>query len=199
MYLGDADAPQTAANQEQVAAGKFTSLFRWLGMWRRVAYWWLTGSDRTSGWSTYATSYVDRVMDTYYGSNRAAPATDDIRRFSERSASIEYDGSWRQAASAAYAGGAVRYSTVAGARAVFAFTGSRIAWVGPTGPTRGKARITVDGRYVKTIDLYRSIFTARRTVYSTSWDEPGRHTLEIEVVGGGSHPMVAIDELLVTD
>ena len=42
------NAKQTPANQEKVAAGKFTSLYRSLGSWRRVAYWWLTGSKRTT-------------------------------------------------------------------------------------------------------------------------------------------------------
>ena len=41
----------TPANQEMVAPAKFTSLYSWLGSWRRVAYWWLTGSiaDRAAG------------------------------------------------------------------------------------------------------------------------------------------------------
>ena len=47
-YLGNANAKQTPANQEKVAAGKFRSLYRGLDSWRRVAYWWLTGSSRTS-------------------------------------------------------------------------------------------------------------------------------------------------------
>ena len=61
-YLGNASAKPTPANQEIVAAGKFRALYSRLGSWRRVAYWWLTGSSRTTGWSTYATRYVDKVM-----------------------------------------------------------------------------------------------------------------------------------------
>ena len=37
----------TPANQEIVAAAKFRALYARLGSWRRVAYWWLTGSSRT--------------------------------------------------------------------------------------------------------------------------------------------------------
>ena len=72
-YLGNSSARQTPANQEIVAAGKFRSLYRGLESWRRVAYWWLTGSSRTTGWSTYATRYVSKVM-TIYRSAAAQPS-----------------------------------------------------------------------------------------------------------------------------
>ena len=72
QYLGNATPSRRPANQEKVAAGKMTSLYRWLGNWKRVAYWWLTGSSRTTGWSTYAKRYVAKVMRIYY----AAGGTD---------------------------------------------------------------------------------------------------------------------------
>ena len=65
---------QTPANQEKVAAGKMTSLYHWLGSWRRVAYWWLTGSSKSTGWSTYAKRYVAKVMDRYKAQRPEATA-----------------------------------------------------------------------------------------------------------------------------
>jgi len=63
-YLGDASADQTPSNQEKVAYGRIRDLYRWLGSWKRVAYWWLTG--RTEGnekrWSSYARGYVKNIM-----------------------------------------------------------------------------------------------------------------------------------------
>jgi hypothetical protein len=201
LYLGNPYAAQTPANQEFVAAAKFRALFRWLDYWRRVAYWWLTGSDRTSGWSTFATNYVNKVMTYYYASSGSVTTTAETstHRYSEASARIAYSGSWRTASYAGYAGGAVRYATTAKATATFVFTGHKVAWYGPVGPTRGKARISIDGVYVKTVDLYRSSFTARTLAFGRSWTAATRHTLEIEVVGTSGHPMVAIDELVVTD
>jgi hypothetical protein len=63
-YLGDARADQTPYNQEKVAYGKVRDLYRWLGSWKRVAYWWLTGrSDRNERrWSSYARRYVRNIM-----------------------------------------------------------------------------------------------------------------------------------------
>jgi hypothetical protein len=50
---------------------------------------------------------------------------------------------------------------------------------------------------VKTVDLYRSRFAARKAVFSKAWTDSARHTLVIEVVGTAGRPYVAIDELAV--
>jgi hypothetical protein len=199
-YLGDAGARQTPTNQEIVAAGKFRDLYRGLQSWRRVAYWWLTGSSRTTGWSTYATRYVNKVMAIYANTPEKAPAViQTAHRYSERSSKITYTGTWKMASHPAYAGDAARYSTTAGARASFGFTGSKVVWYGPVGPTRGKARILIDGTYVKTVNLYSAAFTARKAVFSKSWASAGAHTLVIEVLGTPGHPYVAIDGFTVVD
>ena len=63
-YLGDRWADQTPRNQELVARGKIAALHDWLGSWRRVAYWWLTGDTETNEqrWSDLAAGYVRNVM-----------------------------------------------------------------------------------------------------------------------------------------
>ena len=203
-YLGNANAKQTAANQEKVAAGKFTSLYKSLGSWKRVAYWWLTGSKRKTGWNAYTTRYVNRVMRLYKkaggvnfnggGGGRSEPAA---KRYSESSKLASYGGSWKTARHSAYAGDAVRYSTKAGSSVTFAFTGQRIRVYGPLGPTRGKAKVYIDGSYAKTINLYRGGFDARAKVFDAGWKSSGKHSIRIVVVGSKGHPMVAIDEFQV--
>lgn len=197
-YLGDANARPTAANQEKVAKAKMRSLYAWLGSWKRVSYWWLTGSSRTSSWSRMATSYVTRVMGYFGGEDQPRAETRRSARYSERSSTISYTGSWRPARHGAYAGGGVRYATADGATATITFTGSRVAWYGPVGPTRGKARILIDGVAVKTVDLKRASFQATTILYSASWKAAGRHTLSIEVIATPGGRLVAIDELVVT-
>ena len=63
-YLGSRQADQTPWNQERVAYGRLRDLYRTLGSWDRVAYWWLTGSNepRRKRWSAYAAGYVDSIM-----------------------------------------------------------------------------------------------------------------------------------------
>ena len=199
-YLGSPYAKPTPANQEIVAAAKFRALYSGLQSWRRVAYWWLTGSSRTYGWSYNATRYVNRVMGYYYSSTAVdiTAVVNPIRWYSETSAAITYAGSWRSASYWRYAGGAAKYATSAGATATFAFTGTRVTWYGPVGPTRGQAKVRIDGVSVGTVNLYSSSFTARRTVFSKGWATAGPHTLVIEVVGTAGHPYVAIDQFAVT-
>ena len=199
LYLGNPYAAQTPANQEFVAAAKFRALFRWLGYWRRVAYWWLTGSSKTGGWSTYAKRYVTKVMDRYRGgAGRGGVGPVAVRVLGERSSAIVYRGTWRTAHHRGYGGDAVRYAQSRGASATVRFTGRGIAWHGPTGPTRGKAKIYIDGRYVRTVDLRRASFDPRATVYRTTWSKVARHSLTIVVVGSKGHPMVAIDDFTIT-
>ncbi len=64
QYLGDPQADQTPYNQEKVAYGKLRDLYIWLGSWKRVAYWWLTGSSEQDEkqWSSYAKGYVRNIM-----------------------------------------------------------------------------------------------------------------------------------------
>lgn len=197
-YLGNSKAKQTPANQEKVAAGKLTALHRSLDSWRRVAYWWLTGSKKTSGWSTYATRYVNKVMRLYDKGGGSAATASDTKRFSEKSVAVTYEGTWKTAKHKGYTGDRVRYAKAAGAAATFTFTGSKVVWYGPMGPTRGKAKVFVDGTYVKTVNLHRGSFKARAKAFTYKWSASGQHTLRIEVVGTSGHPMVAIDEFVVT-
>lgn len=213
-YLGNANAKPTPANQEKVAAGKFRGLYKWLGSWRRVAYWWLTGSSRTTGWSPMARAYVNKVMRYYLTASPKMPKatgpgvgtkpkpkakpkpTVALHRYSEKSARISYAGTWKSARHDGYAGDAVRYATRAGSTATLTFTGKSVTWYGPVGPTRGKARVSIDGKLVKTVDLHRSGFIAHAAVFSKTLAK-GAHTLKIEVLGTARHPMVALDEFVV--
>ena len=63
-YLGKSYADPNPLNQELVVRGKVADLYAWLGSWRRVAYWWLTGSTETheAHWSATGKRYVDNVM-----------------------------------------------------------------------------------------------------------------------------------------
>jgi Transglycosylase-like domain len=200
-YLDDPNAAQSPANQETVAWAKVRDLYRGLDRWRRVAYWWLTGSSQRTGWSSYATAYVERVMDRFHARLDRTSRTPRPARhaYSEKSSLITYSGRWKSAEYPRYAGGAVAFSTMKGASASFTFTGSKVIWYGPVGPTRGKARVFIDGRLVRTVDLHASSFDPRRAVFRKRWSSSAEHTLTIVVAGTAGHPYVAIDRLVVVE
>jgi hypothetical protein len=96
QYLGDRRADQTPWNQEMVATGKLRDLYGWLGTWKRVAYWWLTGrTDRDERrWSGYARGYVENIM------RLRAQAPADAGDLPVRTSSRAGRGDWRLAAQA---------------------------------------------------------------------------------------------------
>lgn len=196
-YLGDSTLRPTAAAQERVARGRLTDLFERYRRWDLVAYWWLTGRDgrRTRPWSATATRYVTNVM-AVYERTRAMLARPGMR-VGDGNDTIRWSGRWAVARHGAYGGGTARYATRGGATATLTFTGRSVSWVGPVGPTRGRAWVLLDGRPLRQVSLAARSFVARRVLFEAVWPRAGRHTLSIRVIATPGRPVVAIDELIV--
>lgn len=114
---------------------------------------------------------------------------------SDSSSAIHWSSGWSYVSYSSYLGGRV-HSTARSASATITFSGSSVAWAGPVGPTRGKARVYIDGQLVTTVDLYRSAFSARRLVFARNVGD-GTHTLKIQALGTSGRPTVAVDELYI--
>ena len=119
----------------------------------------------------------------------------DVTRYDESAGQVEYTGRWRAAAGSGYVGGKVKYATARGAKASLKFTGRSVALIGPKGSTRGQAKIYIDGKYVKTINLYSRTYRSRQIVFAYNWAKAGTHRLSIVVQGTAGHPMVALDAI----
>jgi hypothetical protein len=182
-----------------------------------VAYWWLTGSTKPAEqWSAYARRYVDNVMALYgrtdwaqaptaaqaadgKGTVEAQPAAPaQPRHIGEDDSAIKWAGRWGNASHPGYAGGSVAWSTSRRASATLTFNGRSITWTGPVGPTRGAARVYLDGVLVASVNQYSRSYAPQRPLFTKDFGEIGEHTLKIVVVGTPGHPMVAIDELVVS-
>jgi len=209
LYLGSSTAPQTPTNQEIVAHRKVTALYNWLDAWSVVAHWWLTGSsERNSAlWSSFSRTYVQKVMSLMASAGgdtagdtaaRTVSSTAWIdrsdTRVADNASAIVYRSTWAVARYPDYSGTRAKYATRTGASATLAFNGKGIAWFGPVGPTRGTARVYIDGRAVATIDLRRSTSSARRLLFARAL-AAGAHTFRIVVTSSGRP--VAIDDLTI--
>jgi hypothetical protein len=115
----------------------------------------------------------------------------EVAGASERSAS--YTGRWQWQTGGSYLGGADRASKAAGATASYTFTANQVAWIAAKGPTRGSARISIDGVEVAAVSLWSATLQIRRVVYTRSWTSVGRHKITIRVAGTTRHPWVDID------
>ena len=118
------------------------------------------------------------------------------KALSDSSSAIHWSGSWSFASYASYLGQRVHSTSARGATSTLTFSGTAVAWAGPVGPTRGKARVFLDGALVTTVDLYRGSFVARDIVFATNVAD-GTHTLRIEALSTSGRPTVALDELYV--
>jgi subtilisin len=115
----------------------------------------------------------------------------------ETSGSIDRTGSWRSVSNSSYSRGTAIYARAAGATLTRTFTGRAVAWVSAVGPTRGSARVYVDGSLFTTVSQYRADSGYRKVVFQRRWASSGSHTVRIEVVGTSGHPRVDLDALVV--
>jgi hypothetical protein len=147
--------------------------------------------------SGYEYRYRVRARDGSGWTDWASGPEVAVVRYDDPSSAISYAGTWRSASGSGYIGRKVKYATARGARATLSFTGRSVAVVGPKGPTRGRANVYVDGRYVKTISLYSSSYRARQVIFVYNWSSSGAHRVKVVVSGTSGHPMVAIDALYI--
>jgi len=141
--------------------------------------------------STYR--YVVKAIDGAgnQGSWAYGPSFEPLLR--ESSSVVQFSGAWSTVSSANYSGGSTRYASASGASASYTFTGSGIGWVTAVGPTRGSARVYVDGVLKSTVSLYAPTAALRRIAYVLNWNTQGTHTIRIVVVGTAGHPRVDVD------
>jgi hypothetical protein len=128
-----------------------------------------------------------------WGSGAAARAS----VIQSSSSGISTTGTWTKLTTTNASGGATRYATAAGATFKYSFTGRSVAWLSRMSPTRGAARVYVDGTYVRTVDLKAPETAWRHVVFSRTWSTSGTHTLLIKVVGTSGRPAVDVDAVLV--
>ena len=115
----------------------------------------------------------------------------------DANARMSYQGRWTLATHPDYLGDTVRFSDASGASVSLTFAGSAVSWIGPVGPTRGGAKVYVDGQLVKFVHTHRRTFKPSRVLFTMTFDTIDTHTIEIKVVGTRRHPTVAIDAIAV--
>jgi hypothetical protein len=122
-----------------------------------------------------------------------AGSTFTLKAYQDASSSIKRVGTWTVSSNANFWGGTERRASDADASAKLTFTGRSFAWIGSTGPTRGSAKVYVDGTLVQTVSLQSSATSYRRVLVQLSWGASASRTIKVVVVGTAGHPRVNID------
>ena len=118
------------------------------------------------------------------------PTYDTVRVGADDSA-ISYAGPWT--AGVVEGIELVNFARKAGATATYTFTGRSVGFVTTKSRYRGRVRISVDGVYVTTRDLYAKHFKSRVVPFVWNWRSSGPHTLTVEVVGTTGRPRVDVE------
>jgi GH25 family lysozyme M1 (1,4-beta-N-acetylmuramidase) len=151
------------------------------------------------GYISSGGSLQPRARATDRKANTSAYASGKLTKaaiIQQTTAAMTWSGTWHSVASSAASGGSLKYATGKGASATFRFTGSSVAWVAATGPTRGSASVYVDGAYAGSVKLYSATAHSKQIVFARNWTANGTHTVKIVVAGSAGHPRVDIDAFL---
>lgn len=168
------------------------------GTWKSVK---LPSSKSTSVGLTVSTSvtHAFRVRATDR-SGRVGPwnsiGAQSMWRVSDGSSYLHWAGTWSLASKSSYLEGKLHASTDTDATVSLTFSGTGIAWVSPTGSGLGQGQVSIDGVYVKTVDLAAMSSASRKIVFATSLSN-GSHTIRIRVVGTSGRPKVDVDGFYV--
>jgi subtilisin family serine protease len=112
----------------------------------------------------------------------AAPAF-KVRAFQNGAKAIVQGGSWKTASNSKHYGGSVRHAKAAGRSQSLTATMQDVAIVAMRGPSKGIAKVFVDGVEVATIDLYSATKQFRQVVWAMDFGTAGTHTVELRVTG----------------
>jgi hypothetical protein len=124
--------------------------------------------------------------------------TSRLRAISQSIPAVHYHGSWTTVTSSTiWWGGTARSSSTAGSTVSYTFTGRSIAWVGVKAPTRGKARIYVDGALQGTVDLWLSTVHKQHLIWQKTWSTAASRTITIQVLGTVNRPRIDVDGFIV--
>ena len=101
----------------------------------------------------------------------------------QTSGSINWSGVTKTTSYPSYSGGSQRYLGAAGASASYTTSARSLSFVTTRGPSRGSARIYVDGVLQATVNLNASTTTYQFVAFSKTWSSVGTHTIKVVSVG----------------
>jgi hypothetical protein len=110
----------------------------------------------------------------------------------QTSTAVHFSGASSTTTSGVYSGGSERSLAAAGASASYTTTARSLSFVTTVGPTRGSARVYLDGVFQTTLDLNNPTTTYRYVAFSKVWSSVGTHTIKIVSVGS-PYPRIDID------
>lgn len=145
-------------------------------------------------------SYVFRLRATDADGNVSGWSTGPTvgaRLYQQTSSTFTFSSGWTSLSKSSFSSGSAKYTKTKGKAFKVTATGRVFSFITTTGPTRGKAKVYVDGTYVKTIDMYASSTHYRVQKYTKAFSTSGKHTIKIVVSGTSGRPRVDADAFAI--
>ncbi|MBX6353650.1 MAG: S8 family serine peptidase [Thermoflavifilum sp.] len=134
--------------------------------------------------------YTYRVIAVDKAGNQSKPASVTVVpppvTVEDNSGSLKYSSTWTHAKESSDSGGTLSYSTTKGAYVQFTFTGVDIKVLAKTGVDEGYADVYLDGKFVKTVNLYTSSTKYKQVIFQQTGLSETSHTIQIVVKGAHS-------------
>ena len=121
----------------------------------------------------------------------------------ETASGLFFRGYWVPESHGSMSGGGDRYTTQAGATLSMKFSGTSATWIGPVGPSYGKAEVYLDGVKRGTVSQYAPAYDYKAEVYDTGALAAGEHVLTVKALGTkqsvSTGTVIVFDAFDVTD
>ena len=165
------------------------------GTWTSVPLWSPTAVSLSPQWAfavptryrLQATDGVGNVSAWAYGPTFSNYLTE------QTATPIRYSSGWGTTLTPYASGGSLKYTSSSGASASLSFSGAGISWVSYLGPSRGSAKVYIDGVYAGTVNLNSSTYVAKQVVFARTWATNGTHTIKIVNLASSGHPRIDLD------
>ncbi len=161
---------------------------------------WKVGTSATTAKfvSTIGNTYEFRVTARDEYGNASAPAVSGPAVVPYDHVSFRYSSGWSTFSSNQYYRGSVRYTSTNGASGAITFSGGAWAYLVATkAPTRARAKVYIDGKYVRTINLYSAKVAFRQSIYLGSLSGTGNHTVKLVNLWTSGRKTLDIDGVAV--
>lgn len=110
-------------------------------------------------------------------------APEPPKPYSDANSKLAWTGLWKVVEGSSYRSGSMHLSTIKDSFVTAGFDGTGVRWVSEVGPQYGKAKVYIDGKLDKTVDLYASKAAGRKIVYTKKGLTNSRHRITVKVAG----------------
>ena len=109
--------------------------------------------------------------------------TTTLTRSEQTESRLVYTGAWGTTPNGSSSGGSFFFANASGASVTVTFEGTYLAWIAKKSPVYGKAKVTLDGKSLGTVDLYSASIGWQQKVWGTGALKSGLHTVTIAWTG----------------